>query len=130
VNAVANHLKTLGIAHLAEWDVLTFIRNHGTSLASAEKIAQLLGYSKAAVGAALDSLTSGGLVERSRNSRGVRLYRFAEGAADDPRRGSLEELMKLTEGRQGRLLLIRSLPEAAPAKELRRRGGLHGAERI
>ena len=48
---------------------------------------------------------------------------------DDSRRGSLEELMKLTEGRQGRLLLIRSLPEAAPAKELRDRGGLRLARK-
>ena len=125
MDAVINHLKTLGITHLTEWDVLIFIRNHGTSLASAEKIAGLLGYTTAAVGTALDALTSAGLIQRSRNSHGVRLYRFAAGALDDSQRGSLEELMKLTGRREGRLRIIRSLQEDGPAKELRSRGRLH-----
>jgi len=120
---IVQHLKTLGIAHLPEWDVLAFIYRSGTSLASAEKIARLVGYSKAAVGSALELLTSTGLVERSRNSHGVRLYRLASAVPDDSRRRSLEELVKLGEERQGRLLFIRHLKAAA--KELRGRGGLH-----
>ena len=104
---------------------MAFIYRHGTSLASAEQIARLLGYDRAAVGAALDSLTTTGLLQRSRNSRGVRLYRFAAAAPDDIRRRSLEELMKMAEEREGRLLLIGHLRQAAAGKELRGRAGLH-----
>jgi DNA-binding IclR family transcriptional regulator len=125
VNTVLDHLKTLGIARLAEWDVLMFIYRHGTSLADAERLARLLGYNRAAVGAALDTLTSSGLVQRSRNSNGIRLYRFADGIPDESRRRALEELTKLADERRGRLLLVRSLPETARDKELRARGGLH-----
>jgi DNA-binding transcriptional ArsR family regulator len=124
-DAVVKHLTTLGIAHLAEWDVLAFIYSHGTSLASAEKIASLLGYNKAAVGSALDSLTAKGLVHRSRNSRGVRLYQFVGTGPDDPPQHALEELMKVAEEREGRLLLVKHLRQAAMGKDVRERGGLH-----
>jgi DNA-binding MarR family transcriptional regulator len=95
MDLVGRHLETLRIFNLTEWDVLAFICRHGTSLASAEQIARLLGYGKAAVGAALDSLTSIGLVKRSRNSRGVRLYQSAPAVSGDPRQSSLEELIKV-----------------------------------
>jgi len=85
-DAVVKHLSTLGIVHLAEWDVLVFICRHGVSLASAEKIASLLGYTKAVVGSTLESLTTKGLVQRSRNSHGVRLYQ----PVDDVRNGPLQ----------------------------------------
>jgi DNA-binding MarR family transcriptional regulator len=119
------HLETLGISQIAEWDVLAFIYRHGTSLASAEQIARLFGYGKAAVGAALESLTSTGLVQRSRNSRGVRLYRFTAAGPEDSRQRALEELMKAAEERQGRLLLIGHLRQAVAGKQQRGRGGLH-----
>jgi DNA-binding MarR family transcriptional regulator len=122
LDLVRGHLETLGINHLAEWDVLAFIYRHGTNLASAEQIARLLGYGKAAVGAALESLTSKGLVQRSRSSRGARLYQFAAAVSGDSRRAALEELMKVAEERQGRLLLIRHL---RTGKERHGRGGLH-----
>jgi DNA-binding MarR family transcriptional regulator len=125
VNTVVDHLKTLGIARLAEWDVLMFIYRHGTSLADADRLSRLLGYNRAAVGAALDALTSSGLVRRSRNSNGIRLYRFPDRIPDESRRRALEELTKLADERQGRLLLVKSLPETARDKELRARGGLH-----
>lgn len=118
------NLEALHIRHLAEWDVLAFIYRHGTNLSSADHIARLLGYGKAAVGAALDSLTSTGLVKRSRNSRGVRLYQIAAAIPEDPRRQYLEELMNLAEERRGRLLLIAHLRRASGG-ELRGRGGLH-----
>jgi DNA-binding transcriptional ArsR family regulator len=124
-NAVVKHLSTLGIAHLAEWDVLAFIYSHGASLVSAEKIAALLGYSKPEVGSALDSLTAKGMVERSRNSRGVRLYRFIGAGPNDSLQLALEELMKIAEDRQGRLLLARQLGRPSRGEELRERGGLH-----
>jgi biotin operon repressor len=124
-DAVVKHLGTLGIAHLAEWDVLAFIYRHGTSLVSAERIASLLGYSKATVGSALDSLTTKGLVQRSRNSRGVRLYQFIGAAPGVPSRLALDELIGVAEERPGRLLLIKHLKQSAAGKNLHQRGGLH-----
>ena len=122
-DAVVKHLGTLGITHLAEWDVLAFVYRHGTSLAGAERIASLLGYSKAAVGSALDSLTAKGLVQRSRNSSGVRLYQFIGAAPGAPPQLALDELMKVAEERPGRLLLIKHLKQAAAGNN--QRGGLH-----
>ena len=123
-NLFRKNLEALHIRHLAEWDVLTFIYRHGTNLASADHIARLLGYGKTLVGAALDSLTSTGLVKRSRTSHGVRLYQIAVAISDDPRGQYLEELMNLTEERRGRILLIAHLRQAS-AKELHVRSGLH-----
>jgi DNA-binding IclR family transcriptional regulator len=120
---VRENLEALQIRHLAEWDVLAFIYRHGTNLASADYIARLLGYGKAVVGAALDSLTSSGLVKRSRNSHGARLYQIAASIPGD-RGPYLEEMMKLTEGRRGRILLIAHLRQAS-GNELRGRVGLH-----
>jgi hypothetical protein len=117
------HLDTLGIGQVAEWDVLVFIYRYGTSLASADQISRLLGYNRAIVGAALETLSLTGLVQRSRNSHGVRLYQSAPAVPNDPRQRALEELM--AEERQGRLLLIRHLQQAAAGKEKRERGGLH-----
>lgn len=124
-DAVVRHLNTLGIAHLAEWDVLAFIYSHGASLSSAEKIAALLGYSKADVGSALESLTAKGLVERSRNSRGVRLYGFTGAGPNDSVQLALEDLMKIAESRQGRLLFAKHLRQNERGEDLRERGGLH-----
>lgn len=125
-NRLRESLELLRIRHLAEWDVLAFIYRHGTNLASSDHIGRLLGHSKAAVGAALDSLTLTGLVKRSRKSYGVRLYQIADAIQRDGRGSCLEELMKLTEERRGRLLLIAHL-RSGGGQELRGRGrgGLH-----
>ena len=123
-NLIRKNLDALHIRHFAEWDVLAFVYRHGTNLVSADHIARLLGYGKASVGAALDSLTSAGLVKRSRNSHGVRLYQVAPAAPDDFGRQCLGELMKLTEERRGRLMLIAHL-RLASGKELHGRDGLH-----
>jgi hypothetical protein len=125
VDLVRSHLDALHISRLAEWDVLAFIYRNGTSLASAEKIARLVGYSGAEVFAALDSLTSAGLIQRSRNSHGVRLFQFAAAGLGESWQRPLEELMKVAEDRQGRLLLIRNLRQASAGKEMRKRGALH-----
>jgi DNA-binding MarR family transcriptional regulator len=119
------HLETLRIDRLVQWDVLAFIYRHGTSLASAEQIGRLAGYPKAAVGAALDLLTSTGLVKRSRNSRGARLYRFAAAVPGDSRQRALGELIPMAEQREGRLLMIGYLRQTAAGRERRDRGGLH-----
>ena len=116
--AVVKHLSTLGITHLAEWDVLAFIQNHGTSLVTAARMTALLGYDKAAVASALESVTALGLVQRSRNSHGVRVYRLV-------RSRDVEELLQVAQERQGRLLLIGELQKTAIPKDLPGRGGLH-----
>jgi DNA-binding MarR family transcriptional regulator len=119
-DAVVKHLNILRIARLVEWDVLAFIHRHGTSLASAEKIAALVGCTKVEVGAALESLSANGLLLRSRNSHGVRLYR-----SDPQQQLAIEELMKIAEDRQGRLLLAKQFHRAARGGDMRERGGLH-----
>src|SRR5450755_168843 len=99
---VEDWLKTLGIESLCQWDVLVFLDRHQPSLVSVEHIARFLGYATAAVVAALDSLESSGLVERSRVSRGVRLYQVT--ASADPTRGdALERLMTLADSHALRL---------------------------
>jgi DNA-binding MarR family transcriptional regulator len=124
-DAVVRNLGTLGIEHLAEWDVLAFVYHHGTSIANAEQISSLVGYTKAIVGVALESLTAKGLVQRSRNAHGVRLYRTVRAVPGDPLQLALEELLKIAEDRQGRLLLSRHLRHATSGRDLRGRGGLH-----
>jgi DNA-binding MarR family transcriptional regulator len=101
-------LETLGIESLCQWDVLVFQYRHQSSLISAEQIAQLLGHATADVVAALDSLESSGLVERSRVSQGVRLYQVTASAAP-ARRDALERLMTLADSPTVRLLLARKL---------------------
>src|SRR6266704_744875 len=101
---VEGGLKILGIESLCQWDVLVFQYRHHFSLVSAEHIARFLGHAAAEVVAALDSLESSGLVERSRVSQGVRLYQLTA-PADPTRRNALERLMTLADSRTVRLLL-------------------------
>jgi DNA-binding MarR family transcriptional regulator len=124
-DAIPGHFEILKIYHIAEWDVLAFLSQHGPTLASAEQIARLLGHSSITVGSALDLLAASGLVQRSRSSNGVRLYRFASSIASDSLRFSLRELMKVAKDRKGRLLFIRHLQQIAAEKDLRERCGLH-----
>ena len=105
---VEGWLKTLGIESLCQWDVLVFLDRHQPSLVSAEHIARFLGYATAEVVAALDSLESSGLVERSRVSRGVRFYQLTA-PADPPRSDASERLMTLADSHTVRLLLARRL---------------------
>jgi DNA-binding transcriptional ArsR family regulator len=105
---VEGWLQTLGIESLCQWDVLVFLFRHQSSLVSAEHIARLLGYATGEVVAALDSLESSGLVERSRVSQGVRLYQ-ATAPADPTRRDALERLMTFADSHTVRLLLARRL---------------------
>src|SRR6266446_8273778 len=110
---VAEHLKSLGISLLSEWDVLVFLYRHGTILTSAAQIANFLGHGSAPVIAALDRLESLGFIMRSRGSEGIRLYRFS--VPKDPSRCScFMELMILAEKRTGRLLLLQHLQRDRP----------------
>lgn len=122
---LSEHFDRLGIVRIAEWDVLSFIYRHGTSLASADRIASLLGYGNAVVGSTLAMLISGGLVERSRNDCGVRVYRLADRSTDDSLRTSLEALIKVASDRQTRLMFIAHFRQRQNGKGRRERGGLH-----
>ena len=105
-------LNIVKISDLSEWDVLIFFYRHGTSLASAENIALLLGYSKSVVGKALDALGILGVVQRSRSSQRVRLYRFIL-PPEAIYQESLKQLLELSETRSGRLIVIRRLRQRA-----------------
>lgn len=113
---VQEYLNILGISSLVDWDVLIFLCRHQFSLASAEQIARLLGYPSSVVGDALDKLESLNLVQRSRSSQGVRLYRFLFSEVHIAPESCFRQLMSLAENRTGRLLLV---------KNLRQRVGLH-----
>src|SRR5712664_3626076 len=106
---VGGWLKTLGIESLSQWDVLVFLYRHPSLLVSAEHIPRFVGHATAEVVAALDSLESSGLVERSRVSQGGRLYQVTP-PSDPTRRDALERLMTLVDSHTVRLLLARRLP--------------------
>ena len=122
--SIDEHLKILGVSFLSEWDVLAFLDRHGTNLVSAEQIAQLLGYNKTTVGAALDAVTSTGLVQRSRSSHGVRLYRMPA-IVDSAQNHSFIELMNIARTRGGCIQLIRTFQQRSKHTEIRKRNGLH-----
>ena len=105
---VEGWLKILGIVSLRQWDVLVFLYRHQSILVGAEHIARLLGDGTAEVVAALDSLESSGLVERSRVSQGVRWYQLTA-PADPTRSDASERLMTLADSHTVRLLLGRKL---------------------
>jgi DNA-binding MarR family transcriptional regulator len=98
----------VGITLLCDWDILAFVYRHVTSLTSAEHIARLIGYESGVVGAALGRLDRQNLIERSRLSRGVRLYQVLN-SNDVELRRCLQELVALAETRAGRLELAKRL---------------------
>jgi DNA-binding transcriptional MocR family regulator len=108
-------LESLDLALLADWDVLIFLCRHRASLASAGQIARLLGYTSSVVGDALDRLESRGLLQRSRASKGVRLYQFL----NSPPLDGFQQLISLAESRNGRLLLGKKLRQRASRRQLR-----------
>ena len=105
---VKGWLKTLGIESLCQWDMLVFFQGHQMSLLGPAYLASLLGYEIGPVAAALDVLESLRLVERSRVSQGVRMYRFTM-AADPQRRDASERLFALANSRAGRVVLSKKL---------------------
>jgi hypothetical protein len=120
---VIESLQTLGVSFLTEWDALTFVYQHATSLCTAAQIAKLIGYDKVETAAALQKLETLGLIERSRVTQGIRFYRVP--APEEPlRHGCLLELMSLTQDRAGRLLLLRHLKRSGSVPRRRRDSGL------
>jgi len=120
---VLERLQTLGVALLSEWDSLAFLYRHAASLGAAAQIARLIGYDKAEIAAALHRLEALGLIQRSRDSQGIRLYQFS--APPEPSRHScLLELMSLAENRTGRVLLLKHLKRTRPEPRQSRNSGL------
>ena len=104
--AVEHWLVTARIASRQHWDMLVFLYRHRTSLVSAEHIARLLGYATGEVVDVLEHLGSLGFVERSRASRGVRLYQFTA-PANTPPGAACHRLMRCADSRAVRLLLAK-----------------------
>ena len=122
-NSVRECLQTLGISLVTEWDTLAFLYSYSASLGNPTQIAQLIGYDKAAIGAALHRLEELGLIHRSRASQGTRLYQFAE--PSEPGRGSyLLKMMSLAQSRTGRLLLLEPLMRPPQERCRSRNSGL------
>jgi DNA-binding MarR family transcriptional regulator len=116
--SVRSCLEALGISLLSEWDVLCFLYRRRVSLMGTQQIARLIGYESAVVFSALDRLRREKMVKRSRAVRGVRLYRIL--ASTDAGRGRcLKELVSLSEGRVGRLLLTTQLKPVPLESELK-----------
>jgi DNA-binding MarR family transcriptional regulator len=101
-------VESVGVSLLCDWDVFAFVYRHATILTSADQIARLVGYESGVVGGALDRLERQKLIERSRLSRGVRIYR-ALTSKDVERERCLRELVILSESRAGRLELAKRL---------------------
>jgi DNA-binding MarR family transcriptional regulator len=112
-SALQRCVDSVGISLLCDWDVFAFVYRHVTSLTSADQIARLVGYESKVVGGALDRLERQKLIERSRPSRGVRLYRVLSSMEVEHRR-CLQELLMLLESRAGRLELAKRLSPVRP----------------
>jgi DNA-binding MarR family transcriptional regulator len=92
---------------VADWDVLVFVRRHGTTIASDANMVGLIGYSPSVIEAALNGLTKAGLIQSSR-SDGTGLYKFVP--LDTPAgRDCLDALTKMADRRSERLQLIGAL---------------------
>lgn len=120
---VLERLQALGVATLSEWDALAFLYHHAASLGTASQIALLIGYDKAEIAAALRRLEALGLIQRSRDCQGIRLYQFSI-PPEPGRHSNLLELMSLVENRPGRMLLLRHLKTARQEPRGRRDRGL------
>lgn len=101
-------LEMLGISLLSEWDLFAFVAHHGVSLIGTDHIARLIGYDGAVVNGALDRLERERLIERSRASQGVNLYRIRV-STDARRKRCLAQFIRLSESRAGRLLIAERL---------------------
>jgi DNA-binding MarR family transcriptional regulator len=123
VPGISQSLKALGVTHLSEWDVLTFLYRHAASLCTATQIATLTGYDKVETGVALNKLETLDLIQRSRLSQGIRIYKFLE-PTEPARRSSLIELMSLADHRAGRLLLLKHLKSSRHQSRRARESGL------
>ena len=114
---VLERLHAVGVELTSEWDTLVFLYHHSASLGSAAHIARFIGYDKTETGAALRKLEALRLIERSRVSQGVRIFRFSA-PSESGRHSNLLALMAMGQDRAGRLLLLKHLQ--IPRQGLRR----------
>jgi hypothetical protein len=105
---VLERLQSISVGLWSEWDTLVFLYRHPASLGTAAQIARLIGYDNSEIAAALHRLEALGLIQRSRDSRGIRLYQLSEPRHPSPNT-CLHELMSLAQHRTGRLLLSKHL---------------------
>lgn len=117
IDLIPERLRILGISLVSEWDVLTFLHRHGTSLGNAAHIAKFVGYDSAPTAAALRTLDVLGLIERSRVSQGIRMYRISA-SLEDSRRSCLLKLVNLAKNRSGRLLVVKNLKSAVRVRQV------------
>lgn len=102
-------LQHLGLSLLSDWDVLLFLYRHRANLSSTDQIARLIGYPSETVGSALERLESQALILPSRQSRGVGLYQFVFSEPHLAPESFLRQLIRLSDSRSGRLLLLKHL---------------------
>jgi len=120
---VAECLHSLGVSFLTEWDALTFVYKHGAILCTAAQIARLIGCDMAETGAALQKLERLGLIQRSRAAQWIRFYRFSP-PPEPTRHSCFLELMRLTQDRAGRVLLLKHLKRHRLEPRRKRDSGL------
>jgi MarR family len=104
--SVQGLLESVGVSLLSDWDVLAFVYRHGVSLTSIAQIASLIGYENSIVAGALDRLEREQLIERSRPSQEVCLYRIFS-SMDAERQYCLRQLFGQPKGLAGRLILAK-----------------------
>jgi hypothetical protein len=121
--SVPELLQPLGVSLITEWDALAFLYNHSSCLSTPAQIAGLIGHGQAEIGAALRQLEEMGLIQRSRNAQGTRLYKFSEDL-DPARHSCLLQLMSLARNRTGRLTLLKHLKRPRQERRPHRDGGL------
>ena len=105
---VRSWLQSIGVESLCQWDVLTFLYRHGTTILPPKGLARLLGYRMEPVVAALGSLAALQLLHWSAQSRGPSSYQLMVPPAPS-QNNALERLLALSDHRSGRLLLDKHL---------------------
>ena len=101
-------LESIGIPLLIDWDILIFLYRHGVILSNTDQIARFMSCESTTIHNALSRLESRGLIESSRPSRGVCLYK-AVIPPDGSHQSSFQQLLRLTANRTGRLVLTKIL---------------------
>ena len=105
---VHDWLQRVGVESLCQWDVLTFLYRHPTTLLPPKDLAGRLGYQMEPVVAALDSLAALQLLQWSAPSRGTSSYQLIVPPVLS-QSVALERLLALGDRRSGRLLLGKHL---------------------
>jgi hypothetical protein len=101
-------LGIIGISLLSDWDLLTFVYRHGPSLTTTDHISKLVGYEKNSRRCSARSAGTRNAYRTCGGPRRARLYRMST-SKDAQHRGYLQQVIALSESRDGRLLVVRLL---------------------